>query len=98
MKLSLSKAIALLEKAEGRLAEDLAGIYMESVRASGPGSRAAVVWDGLKSAKSALGMSGGIARCGGSPSHCFLSGSDFGIRNGCEASAVCNLSYVPMVG
>ena len=43
-----TRAVSMKEKVQSRLTEELTGLYMESIRAHGPGSRAAKVWDDLK--------------------------------------------------
>ena len=57
-KLTLQKIRSLQEKVELRLREELVVLYQEMVRASGPSSRAAKVWEGLRDAKDMLAVAG----------------------------------------
>ena len=43
-----ARAVSMKEKIQSRLSDELTSLYMESVRTNGPTSRAATVWDSLK--------------------------------------------------
>ncbi|CAE7677940.1 unnamed protein product [Symbiodinium sp. CCMP2592] len=43
-----ARAETMKDKIQSRLSDELTGLYMESVRTNGPTSRAATVWDNLK--------------------------------------------------